>query len=260
MLIDSHANLHGETYEGELDAVFQRASEAGVAGILAICCRLHEIDDVMAIAESRDHVWASYGAHPHHAKDKPDIAPEELIDRADHPKLIAIGETGLDQHYNHSPIKQQVQSFKAHIEAARRTGLPLVIHCRDADERMADLLESEMEQGAFKAVLHSYTGGPDLAQRAARLGFWFSVNGIASFRNARDVRAVIAEHMPSDRIIIETDCPYLAPVPHRGKRNEPSYLPHVVETLTEIRGWSAEETAERTTQAFFALFDKADRP
>lgn len=257
MLIDSHANLHGDAYDEDREAVFERAWEAGIEGILAICCRLDEFDDVLALAEPRENVWASVGVHPHHAKEWPDIAAEELIRLADHPKVVAIGETGLDQYYNHSPEAVQIKSFLAHVEAARETGLPLVIHCRDADERMAEILEAEMGKGAFKALLHSYTGGPDLARRASALGAFFSVNGIATFNSAKDVRDVIRDVMPGERILIETDCPYLTPVPHRGKRNEPSFLPFVAEKLADIRGWTSEEAVEKSGAAFFKLFDKA---
>jgi len=257
MLIDSHANLHGEAFAEDLDAVFERAEAAGVGAVLAICCRLQEFDDVLALARGRDNVWASVGAHPHHAKDRPDIAADALLAMAEDPKVVAIGETGLDQYYNHSPQDVQLKSFLAHIEAARESGLPLVIHCRDADALMAETLEAEMAKGGFKALMHSFTGSAELARRAAALGAWFSVNGIASFKSADDVRAVIRDEMPEDRILIETDCPYLTPVPHRGKRNEPAYLPHVAETLAGIRGWTLAETEERTTRAFFALFDKA---
>ncbi|MGY6533266.1 TatD family hydrolase [Glycocaulis sp.] len=261
MLIDSHANLHGETYGEDLDAVLARARAAGVSPIIAICCRLGEFDQVKAIAEAHEDVWCTLGAHPHHAKDRPDITADELIEMAgNHPKLVAIGETGLDLHYNYSPLDQQVASLKAHIEAARRTGLPLILHCREADELMADMLEEEMGKGAFKALLHCYTGGAELARRAASLGVWFSASGIISFKKADDVRAVFRDIVPADKVIIETDCPYLAPVPHRGKRNEPGFLPHVAEKLAEIRGWTVEETAQRTTANCLALFDRITVP
>lgn len=257
MLIDSHANLHGETYDGELDAVLDRARAAGVSPIIAICCRLGEFDQVKAIAEAHEDVWCSLGAHPHHAKDRQDIGADELISMADgHPKLVAFGETGLDLHYNYSPLDQQMASLRAHIEAARRTGLPIILHCREADPKMTELLEEEMGKGPFKALLHCYTGGEELARRASALGLWFSASGIITFKKADDVRAIFRDIIPADRVIIETDCPYLAPVPHRGQRNEPSFLPHVAEKLAEIRGWTLEETAQRTTANCLALFDR----
>lgn len=261
MLIDSHANLHGETYADDLDAVLDRARAAGVSPIIAICCRLGEFDQVKAIAQAHEDVWFTLGAHPHHAKDRPDITADELIAMVDdHPKLVAIGETGLDLHYNYSPLDQQMTSLRAHIEAARRTGLPLILHCREADAQMADLLEEEMGKGPFKALLHCYTGGEELARRASALGLWFSASGIITFKKADDVRAIFRDIVPADRVIIETDCPYLAPVPHRGQRNEPGFLPHIAEKLGELRGWSAEETAQRTTANCLALFDRIKVP
>jgi len=257
MLIDSHANLHGETYGDDLDAVLDRARAAGVSPIIAICCQLAEFDAVKAVADGHDDVWCTLGAHPHHAKDRPAITADELLAIAgNHPKLVAIGETGLDLHYNYSPLDQQMGSLKAHIEAARRTGLPLILHCREADTEMADLLEEEMGKGAFKALLHCYTGGEELARRASALGLWFSASGIITFKKADDVRAIFRDIVPADRVIIETDCPYLAPAPHRGSRNEPAFLPHVAEKLAELRDWTLEETAQRTTANCLALFDR----
>ncbi len=260
MLIDSHANLHGEHYAEDLDATLDRAREAGVAGIVAICSRLSDFERVRAIAEANEDLWCTIGAHPHHAKDRPDVPPRDLIEAAAHPKVIAIGETGLDNYYGYSPEDQQLQSFRSHIAAARETGLPIIIHSRDADETMAAVLEEEHAAGPFGMLLHCYTSGRDLARRGAALGAYFSVNGIMAFKNAHDVRAVILEAMPEDRIMLETDCPYLAPPPHRGRRNEPAYLPLVAEKLADLKGWSLDETAERTTNAFFSLFTKAQRP
>lgn len=259
MFIDTHVNIHGEAYENDLEIVLKRAREAGVSPMIAICCRLNEFDAVRAIAEAHDDVYCTIGAHPHHAKDRPDITADELIEIARHPKVVAIGETGLDFYYGYSPEEAQFSSLRAHIAAARQTGLPIVLHCREADEAMAGLLEAEMEQGGFKALLHCYTGGPELARRAASLGAWFSASGIITFKKAVDVRAVFAEHVPDDKVIIETDCPYLAPVPKRGDRNEPSYLPHVAEKLGELKGWSLDETARRTRENTLALFDRLPR-
>jgi TatD DNase family protein len=256
MLIDTHVNIHGEDYAEDLPEVLDRARAAGVSPMIAICCRLHEFDAVRAIAEAHDDVYCTIGAHPHHAKDRPDISADELAEIASHPKVVAIGETGLDFHYNHSPSQDQFASLRAHIEASRRTGLPIILHCRDADEPMADLLEEEMEKGAFRPLLHCYTGGPELARRAAALGSYFSASGIITFKKAEDVRSVFQTIVPDDRVIIETDCPYLAPVPNRGKRNEPGYLPHVLERLCELKGWDREEGARRTTAAALSLFTR----
>jgi TatD DNase family protein len=259
MFVDSHVNLHAEAFEPDRDAVIARAREAGVVRMLAIGSRLSESDAVAAIAGRYPDVFPTLGAHPHHAKDRPDITADELTARARDMGAVALGETGLDFHYNHSPEPEQRASFAAHVAAARRVDLPIVIHCRDADAAMADLLDELWADGPFRFLLHSYTGGVELARRGAALGGFFSVNGIAAFKNAHDVRAVIAAEMPEDRILLETDAPYLAPPPHRGRRNEPAYLPHVAEALAAIKGWSLAETAERTTEAFHRLFDRVPR-
>jgi TatD DNase family protein len=260
MLIDSHVNLHGEQFAEDLDAVLDRAREAGVRRMVAICCKLSDFEAVSAIAEAHEDVWCTIGAHPHHAKDKPDVSVEELVEIAQHPKVCAIGETGLDFHYGYSPEAEQYQSLRTHIDAARRTGLPLILHTREADTQMADLLEEEMGKGAFRPLLHCYTGGHELARRGAALGAYFAASGIITFKKAQEVRDVFEQDVPDDRVIIETDCPYLAPVPMRGRRNEPSFLPHVAAGLAAVKGWSEAETAERTTEAFFKLFDKVSRP
>lgn len=260
MLVDSHVNLHGEQFAEDLDAVIARARAAGVARMVTICCQLSDFPAVSTIAESHEDIWCSIGAHPHHAKDRPDITADELLDIARHPKVVGIGETGLDFHYNYSPREDQFASLTAHIEAARRSGLPLILHCRDADEAMADLLEAEMGKGTFKALLHCYTGGAMLARRAAKLGCWFAASGIITFRKADDVRAVFRDEVPDDKVIIETDCPYLAPMPHRGQRCEPGFLPAVAAGLAGVKGWSEAECATRTTDNFFDLFDRVPRP
>lgn len=260
MLIDSHVNLHAEAFAEDADAVVARARAAGVGGIVAICSRLSEFERVREISDRHRDMWRTAGAHPHHAKDRPDITPAELIAMAEDPKVIAIGETGLDNHYGYSPVEDQVASFRAHIAAARETGLPLIVHTREADVMTAEILEEEHAKGAFPILLHCYTSGRELARRGAALGAYFSVNGIMTFKNAVDVRDVVVADMPAERIILETDSPYLAPVPHRGRRNEPAYLPHVADKLAELRGWGVEEAAQRTTDAFFALFSRAERP
>jgi TatD DNase family protein len=259
MLVDSHVNLHAEAFAPDRDAVIERARAAGVARMIAICSRLSEADAVRAVVAPYDDVFPTLGAHPHHAKDRPGVTADEIAALAREMDAVAIGETGLDFHYNYSPEPEQRASFAAHVAAARTLDLPLVIHCRDADDAMADLLEQLWADGPFRFLLHSYTGGVDLARRGAALGGYFSVNGIASFKNAHDVRAVITTEMPEDRILLETDAPYLAPPPHRGRRNEPAFLPHVAESLAQIRGWTLAETAERTTAAFHALFDRVPR-
>ena len=258
MLIDSHVNLHAHQYDEDRDAVIDRARAAGVALMVTICDKIPSFEAVHAIAMQEADIWCTVGAHPHEAKDHVDLTTERLVELAARPKVIGIGETGLDFHYDLSPRDVQADLFRAHVAAARQTGLPLVVHTREADQVMGDILEAEHAQGPFKILMHCYTSGADLAKRMAALGAWFSVSGIATFKQAQDVRDVIAD-MPAEKIIIETDCPYLAPVPMRGRRNEPAYLPHVLDKLAEIRGWTRVEAEQRTEDAFFALFDRIPR-
>ena len=258
MLIDSHVNLHAPQFDDDREAVIVRAREAGVGLMLTICDQVSSFDAVRAIADSHDDIWCSVGTHPHEAKENLTLRLNDLTDRANG-RVVGIGETGLDYFYDHSPRDSQRAIFVIHIKAARETGLPLIVHARDADTEMAEILEEEHARGAFKLLMHCYTSGPELARRAAALGAWFSVSGIATFRAADAVRAVISD-MPEDRIIVETDCPYLAPVPMRGRRNEPAFLPHVLAKLAEVRGWRLDEAEARTEDAFFALFDRVPRP
>jgi TatD DNase family protein len=259
MLIDSHVNLHAPQFAEDRDEVIARAREAGVRLMVNISDKVSGFDAVHAVAMDNDDIWATVGTHPHEAKENPELTPAILIDLAKRPKVVGIGETGLDFHYDLSPREVQADVFRAHVTAARETGLPLVVHTREADEEMGAILEDEYARGPFKLLMHCYTSGPELARRCADLGAYFSVSGIATFRAAEEVRAVIAD-MPADRIIVETDCPYLAPVPMRGRRNEPAYIAHVLAKLAEIRGWSLEEAEQRTTDAFFGIFDRVPRP
>lgn len=254
-MFDTHVNLHGEAFAEDLGDVLSRARGAGVTRFLAICDRYDNFPAVRAIAEAHDDIWCSVGVHPHHSKDFTDLTAETLIEDASHPKVVAIGETGLDFHYGYSAEADQVRSLKEHIAAARRTGLPLILHTREADALMADILEDEFAKGAFQPLLHCYTGGPDLCQRALKLGAYVSVSGILSFKSAREVRAVI-EDVPLDRLILETDCPYLAPVPMRGRRNEPAYLVHVAEALAQLKGKDVDEVRAVTTANAVQLFSK----
>ena len=255
-MFDTHVNLHGEPYADDLEEVLVRAREVGVARFLAICDRFDNFPAVLAIAEAHEDIWCSVGVHPHHAKDFGDLTVEALTAAAGHPKVVAIGETGLDFHYGYSSEEDQVTSLRKHISAARVSGLPLILHTREADDLMADILEEEYAKGPFTPLLHCYTGGPDLARRALALGAFVSVSGILSFRSAREVRAVIAD-VPTDRIILETDCPYLAPVPMRGRRNEPAYLKHVAEALAALKGLPVEEVERMTDENAMRLFSKA---
>lgn len=257
--VDSHVNLHAEKFEDDLDEVVGNARGAGVGTMLNICCRLNEFQMAKSVADRFDDIYVSAGTHPHHAKDNPDLTAQDLIAFTNDSKVIGIGETGLDFHYNYSPKQAQYNSFLAHIEASRQTGLPIIIHTRNADDEMAEILEIEMKKGEFPALLHCYSSGETLARKAADLGAYFSLSGILSFKNAQDNRD-IAKWLPEDRLMIETDCPYLAPVPHRGKRNEPKYIVDVAQALAQVRGWTLEETAVKTNDAFYKLFKKVQRP
>lgn len=258
MLIDSHVNLHAPQFDEDRDAVIDRARAAGIGLMVNICDKIPNFPKVRALADQPD-IWCTVGAHPHEAKDHQDLTADELVSLAADPRVVGIGETGLDFHYDLSPRDIQAQVFRVHVVAARETGLPLVVHTREADQVMGDILEEEYAAGPFRMLMHCYTSGAELAARAAALGAWFSVSGIATFKAAEDVRAVIVD-MPADRIIVETDCPYLAPIPYRGRRNEPAYLPHVLARLAEVRGWSLAEAEQRSEDAFFALFDRIPRP
>lgn len=259
MLIDSHVNLHAPQFDEDRDAVIARAREAGVGLMVEISDRVSSFEATHALAMAHPDIWCTVGTHPHEAKENPGLTAAGLIALAKQEKVVGIGECGLDFHYDLSPREVQAQVFRAHIEAARRTGLPLVVHTREADAVMSQILTEEHAQGPFRLLMHCYTSGPELAETAAKLGAYFSVSGIATFKAAEDVRAVIRD-MPEDRIIVETDCPYLAPVPHRGRRNEPAYVGHVLDKLCELRGWTREEGETRTTDAFFRLFDRIPRP
>jgi len=258
MLIDSHVNLHAPQFDADRDEVIARARAAGVGLMVNISDKVSHWEKVRALADQAD-IWCTVGTHPHESKEDPDLSAETLIGLAADPRVVGIGETGLDFHYDLSPRDIQARVFRAHVAAARATGLPLVVHTREADAEMGDILEAEYAAGPFRILMHCYTSGAELAARAAALGAWFSVSGIATFKAAEDVRAVIRD-MPGERIIVETDCPYLAPMPHRGRRNEPAYVGHVLAKLAEIRGWSLDEAEARTEAAFFDLFERIPRP
>jgi TatD DNase family protein len=255
MLIDSHCHLDFPDFAGELDAVIARAQAAGIARIVTISTRIKRHAEVLAIAERFPDVYCSVGTHPHNAHEELDIGPDALIERSRHPKVVAIGEAGLDYHYDHSPRHAQERSFRNHIAAARDTGLPLVIHSREADNDMARMLEEETGKGAFPAVLHCFAGSRELAQRALALGLFISFTGILTFKKSDELRA-IAQSLPADRILVETDAPYLAPGRHRGRRNEPAFVVETAKVLAETRGVSPDEMARQTTENFFRLFRK----
>src|SRR5215208_177658 len=223
MLVDSHCHLDFPDFANELDAVVARAQIQGIVRIVTISTRVKRHHELIAIAERFPDVYCSVGTHPHHAQEEPDVGTKELVERTRHPKVVAIGEAGLDYHYDHSPRDLQEKSFRAHIAAARETGLPLVIHAREADAEVAQILTEETGKGAFPAVLHCFTGGRDLAFLGIELGLFVSFSGVLTFKNSASLRTLAAE-LPADRLLVETDAPYLAPGKFRGKRNEPSYV------------------------------------
>ena len=258
MLVDSHCHLDFPDFAAELDAVAARARAAGIGRIVTISTRVKKHAQVLAIAEKYPDIFCSVGTHPHNAQEELDIDAKALIALAKNPKIVAIGEAGLDYHYDHSPRDAQMKSFRQHIAAARETGLPLVIHSRDCDADMAQILEEETGQGASPAVLHCFTGGRDLAFKAIDLGLYISFTGILTFKNSTALRAIAAE-LPADRILVETDAPYLAPMPYRGKRNEPAYVAETAKVLGETRGVSFDDIARATSENFFRLFSKVPR-
>lgn len=258
-LVDSHCHLDFEELASDLGAVIGRAHAAGVALMVTISTRVRKFTTVLAIAEHFPDVYCSVGTHPHNAAEELDVTADELVSLTAHPKVIAIGESGLDYHYQHSPREAQARSFRLHIEAARRSGLPLIIHSRDAEEDTATIIEEEMARGEFKAVLHCYSSKPDLAARGLAKGVYISFSGILTFKNAAEIRGV-AESAPLGRILVETDAPYIAPVPHRGKINEPAFVVHTLRKLAEIKAMPAERLAEITSENFFRLFDKVRAP
>jgi TatD DNase family protein len=258
MLIDSHCHLDFPDFASELDAVVARAREAGIGRIVSISTRVRKMPGLLAIAERFPDVYCSVGTHPHHAHEELDIGAADLAKHARHPKIVAIGEAGLDYHYDNSPREAQEQGFRTHIAAARSTGLPLVIHSREADDDMARILEEETGKGAFPAVLHCFTGGAELARRAIALGHFISFTGILTFKNSDTLRE-FAANLPADRILVETDAPYLAPASRRGKRNEPAFVAETASVVAQARRVSADEIARQTTENFFRLFSKVPR-
>ena len=258
MLIDSHCHLDFPELDAELDGVLARAREAGVALMVTISTRVAKFNEVKAIAEAHDNVFCSIGTHPHNAAEEPDITVEELIEIARHPKVVAIGEAGLDYHYDYSPHDVQKKSFRTHIAASRQTGLPLVIHAREADADVARILEEESGKGTFPFVLHCFTSGAELAHRGLALGGYISFSGVVTFKKADALRD-IALAVPYDRILVETDAPYLAPEPFRGKTNEPAFVAKTALRLANLRGIGEDEMARITTDNFFYLFKKVPR-
>ncbi len=255
MLVDSHCHLDFSDFADDLDAIVARAAAAGIGRIVTISTRVRRLGELLTIAERFPNVYCSVGTHPHHADEEDGIAAEELIELTGHPKVVALGEAGLDYFYQNGSPQAQARGFRTHIAAARTTGLPLVIHSRDADDDCGRILEDEMGKGSFRAVLHCYTGGRELAMKAISLGLSISFTGILTFKKSQALRNLAAE-LPADRIMVETDAPYLAPGKFRGKRNEPSYVVEIAKVLAEARGVSLQEISRQTTGNFFRLFSK----
>jgi TatD DNase family protein len=258
MLVDSHCHLDFPDFADALDGVVARARTQGVGRIVTISTRIRRLPQLLSIAERFEDVFCSVGTHPHHAHEELEIGTAEIVAATAHPKVVAIGEAGLDYFYDKSPRDAQEQGFRAHVAAARTTGLPLVIHSREADADMARILEEEMGKGAFPAVLHCFTGTRALAMRAIELGLSISFTGILTFKSSQNLRDIAAE-LPADRIMVETDAPYLAPGKYRGKRNEPAYVAETAKMLAQVRGVSEDEIARQTTENFFRLFTKVPR-
>lgn len=255
MLVDSHCHLDFPDFADDLDGIVARAAAADVGRIVTISTRVRRLGALLAIAERFPDVYCSVGTHPHQADEEDGIGAGELIELARHPKVVAFGEAGLDYFYQHRSREAQERGFRAHIAAARATGLPLVIHTREADDDCGRILEEEITKGSFRAVLHCYTGGRELAMKAISLGLSISFTGILTFKKSQALRDLAAE-LPADRILVETDAPYLAPGKFRGKRNEPSYVVETARVLAETRGVSLEEISRQTTENFFRLFSK----
>lgn len=259
MLVDSHCHLDFDPLAEDRAAVLDRAWRAGIETVVTICTRMSRFDDILAIAAAHERVYCSVGVHPHNADEEGIGNAAQLVEKTGNGKVVGIGETGLDYFYTNSRPETQRASFLAHIAAARETGLPLIVHARDADTETMEILTGERERGAFPGVIHCFTGSRALAERAVALGLYISFSGILTFKKADELRA-IARDLPGDRILVETDAPFLAPVPHRGKANEPSFVVHTAECLATVRNQSAEQLAETTTENFYRLFNKISRP
>jgi TatD DNase family protein len=259
LIVDSHCHLDYEGLGDRLDDVLARAQDAGVGLMLSISSRVTKFAGVLAIAEKYPNVFCTVGTHPHNAHEELDVSVGDLVKLAQHRRVVGIGEAGLDYHHDNSPRDAQMTGFRNHIAAARETGLPLVIHTREAEDDTARVLEEEMSRGKFKAVLHCFTSQQWLAEKGVELGLYVSFSGILTYKNADDLRAT-AKALPSDRILVETDAPFLAPIPFRGKQNEPAYVAKTLEELARVRGLSRDEAARATSDNFFELFNKVPRP
>jgi TatD DNase family protein len=259
MLVDSHCHLDFPDFGPELDSVVSRARSAGVGTMLTIGTRLKAFDGVRAIAERYDDIWCSVGVHPHEAAEEPLDEASALVERASHSRVVGIGEAGLDYYYEHSPRDDQVRNFRAHIDASRQTGLPLIVHARDADDDLCEILVEETRRGRFPGLIHCFSSTAKLAKTALDIGFFISISGIVTFKKADELRAIVA-NVPLDRLLVETDAPYLAPMPHRGKRNEPAFVRNTADAVARLKSVDTDALAAATTENFFRLFAKARRP
>lgn len=255
LLVDSHCHLDFPEFSADRDGFVTRAVDAGVGIMQTICTKITEFPKVLAVAEAYDNIYCSVGIHPHEVETQPEITAEDIIRYANHPKVIGIGETGLDYYYEHSPRELQQRSFRAHIAASRVTGLPLIVHTRDADEDTMAILEEEMQQGAFPGLIHCFSSSRSLAERSLHIGLYISISGIVTFKKATELQAIVKD-LPLDRILVETDAPYLAPVPMRGKTNEPAFTRYTAEYVATLKNIPLSEVAEVTTSNFFTLFKK----
>ncbi|GAB5489472.1 MAG: TatD family hydrolase [Parasphingorhabdus sp.] len=256
MLVDSHCHLNYKGLVEEQGAVLQRARDSGVSAMLNISTREREWRDIVSTAEQEEDVWASIGIHPHEADSHPDIDLSKLVDEAKHERVIAIGETGLDYYYDHSDRDQQKLSFRTHIHAAQETGLPIIVHTRDAENDTAELMAEEMDKRPYTGVIHCFTASEEFAQKALKMGLYISISGIVTFKNAKDLQDTASE-LPGDRLLVETDAPFLAPVPHRGKTGEPAFVADTARFLANLRDQSYDELCQITSENFYKLFNKA---
>lgn len=258
-LVDSHCHLDYLERDGDIEPVVARALAAGVGTLVTICTKLSEFDRIEAIARRFPRVFCSVGVHPHEAEKEGQQTPERLLELAAHDKVVGIGETGLDYYYEHAPREAQQVSFRSHIAAARETGLPLIVHARDADDDTVAVLKEEYAKGAFPGVIHCFTAGPELAKAALEIGFYISLAGIVTFKSAQVLRDTVRD-VPLERLLVETDSPYLAPVPKRGRTNEPANVVYTAEALAELLDVAPAQLADTTTENFFRLFTRAERP
>jgi len=258
MLVDSHCHLDFPEFQEDFEAVLARAEEAGVKTMMTICTHVTKFDQVHAIAKAHDNIFCTVGIHPHNADSEPEVTVDQLVQWASDPKVVGFGETGLDYFYEHSPREIQQRQFRTHIEAARKLDLPVIVHTRDAEEDTLAIIEEEYNNAPFRGLIHCFSASDAFAQRVVSMGFYISISGIVTFKKAEELREAI-KNVPVDRLLVETDAPYLAPIPKRGKRNEPAYTAFTAAKVAEIKGLSEEEFAKQSTDNYFTLFSKAKR-